>query len=78
MLEQGGGGAGRALHGRRGACASPFNPWIFHVRAGYADEAEHMVQQLTTLGINASPCMYQDDGFGKAGLEGVRRRWRAA
>ena len=21
---------------------SPFNPWIFHVRAGYADEAEHM------------------------------------
>ena len=23
---------------------SPFNPWIFHVRAGYADEAEHMVQ----------------------------------
>jgi branched-chain amino acid transport system substrate-binding protein len=50
---------------------SPFNPWIFHVRAGYADEAEHMVQQLTTLGMNRIAVMYQDDGFGKAGLVGV-------
>ncbi len=50
---------------------SPFNPWIFHVRAGYADEAEHMVQQLTTLNMNRIAVMYQDDGFGKAGLAGV-------
>ncbi len=50
---------------------SPFNPWIYHVRAGYADEAEHMVQQLTTLGMNRIAVMYQDDGFGKAGLAGV-------
>lgn len=50
---------------------SPFNAWIFHVRAGYADEAEHMVQQLTTLGMNRVAVMYQDDGFGKAGLVGV-------
>lgn len=50
---------------------NPFNPWIFHVRAGYADEAEHMVQQLTTLGMNRIAVMYQDDGFGKAGLNGV-------
>ena len=50
---------------------SPFNPWIFHVRAGYADEAEHMVQQLATLGIDRVAVMYQDDGFGKAGLAGV-------
>lgn len=49
----------------------PFNPWIFHVRAGYADEAEHMVQQLTTLGMERVAVMYQDDGFGKAGLAGV-------
>lgn len=49
----------------------PFNPWIFHVRAGYADEAEHMVQQVTTLGMNRIAVMYQDDGFGKAGLLGV-------
>ena len=50
---------------------TPFNPWIFHVRAGYADEAEHMVQQLTTLGMKRIAVMYQDDGFGKAGLLGV-------
>ena len=50
---------------------NPFNPWIFHVRAGYADEAEHMVQQVTTLGMSRIAVMYQDDGFGKAGLLGV-------
>ncbi|MGZ5182508.1 MAG: ABC transporter substrate-binding protein [Ramlibacter sp.] len=50
---------------------TPFNPWIFHLRAGYADEAEHMVQQLTTLGTRRVAVMYQDDGFGKAGLAGV-------
>ena len=50
---------------------NPFNPWIFHVRAGYADEAEHMVQQLTTLHMDRMAVMYQDDGFGKAGLAGV-------
>lgn len=52
---------------------SPFNPWIFHVRAGYADEAEHMVQQVTTLGMSRIAVMYQDDGFGKAGLQGVEK-----
>lgn len=50
---------------------TPFNPWVFHVRAGYGDEAEHMVQQLTTLSMNRIAVMYQDDGFGKSGLEGV-------
>lgn len=50
---------------------SPFNPWIFHVRAGYADEAEHMVKQVTTLGMKRVAVMYQDDAFGKAGLAGV-------
>jgi branched-chain amino acid transport system substrate-binding protein len=52
---------------------SPFNPWIFHLRAGYADETEHMVQQATTLGLRRIAVMYQDDGFGQAGLEGVRK-----
>lgn len=50
---------------------NPFNPWIFHVRAGYADETEHMVQQVTTLGMKRIAVMYQDDAFGKAGLLGV-------
>ena len=50
---------------------TPFNPWIFHLRAGYADEAEHMVKQLATLGLQRVAVLYQDDAFGKAGLEGV-------
>lgn len=52
---------------------NPFNPWIYHVRAGYADETEHMVQQVTTLGMNRIAVVYQDDGFGKAGLDGVEK-----
>lgn len=50
----------------------PFNPWIFHVRAGYADEAEHMVKQLVTQGIRRVAVLYQDDAFGIAGLDGVK------
>jgi branched-chain amino acid transport system substrate-binding protein len=49
----------------------PFNPWIFHVRAGYADEAEHMVKQLNTQGLTRIAVLYQNDAFGKAGLAGV-------
>jgi branched-chain amino acid transport system substrate-binding protein len=53
------------------ALRSPFNPYIFHVRAGYADETEHMVNQVATLGMNRIAVMYQNDAFGKAGLAGV-------
>ena len=53
------------------ALRKPFNPYIFHVRAGYADEAEHMVNQVVTLGMTRIAVMYQDDAFGKAGLAGV-------
>jgi branched-chain amino acid transport system substrate-binding protein len=50
---------------------NPFNPSIFHIRAGYADEAEHMVGQLFTTGVKHIAVYYQNDGFGKAGLAGV-------
>lgn len=50
---------------------SPFNPYIFHVRAGYADETEHIVKQVATLGTTRIAVMYQNDAFGKAGLAGV-------
>jgi ABC-type branched-subunit amino acid transport system substrate-binding protein len=55
------------------ALRTPFNPWIFHLRAGYADETEHMVNQAVTLGLRRIAVMYQDDGFGQAGLDGVRK-----
>ena len=70
LLEQGGAALVAPYTGGE-SLRNPFNPWIFHVRAGYADETELMVQQLTTLGMNRVAVMYQDDGFGKAGLAGV-------
>jgi len=70
VLEQGGAALVAPYTGGE-PLRSPFNPWIFHVRAGYADEAEHMVQQVTTLGMRRIAVMYQDDAFGKAGLAGV-------
>ncbi|KRB84532.1 ABC transporter substrate-binding protein [Noviherbaspirillum sp. Root189] len=50
---------------------TPFNPYIFHIRAGYADEAEGIVDQLIMLNMKRIGVMYQDDPFGKAGLVGV-------
>jgi branched-chain amino acid transport system substrate-binding protein len=50
---------------------NPFNPWIFHVRAGYDNETENIVKQVTTLGMKRVAVLYQDDAFGKAGLAGV-------
>lgn len=49
----------------------PFNPWVFHLRAGYADETEHMVRHLSEIGVQRIAVVYQDDGFGQAGLAGV-------
>ncbi|KIF82501.1 ABC transporter substrate-binding protein [Noviherbaspirillum autotrophicum] len=49
----------------------PFNPYIFHIRAGYADETEGIVNQLVMLNMTSIAVMYQDDPFGRAGLAGV-------
>jgi ABC-type branched-subunit amino acid transport system substrate-binding protein len=49
----------------------PYNPYIFHIRAGYADEAERMVDQFTSVGLNRVAVFYQNDAFGLAGLAGV-------
>ncbi len=55
------------------ALRDPFNRNIFHVRASYFDETERIVQHLTTLGIKKIAVFYQNDSYGKAGLEGVDR-----
>jgi ABC-type branched-subunit amino acid transport system substrate-binding protein len=43
------------------------------VRASYFDETERIVQHLTTLGVKKIAVFYQNDAYGKAGLEGVER-----
>lgn len=55
------------------ALREPFNRNIFHVRASYYDETERIVQHLTTIGITRIAVFYQNDSYGKAGLEGVTR-----
>ncbi|MBX3620220.1 MAG: ABC transporter substrate-binding protein [Rhizobacter sp.] len=55
------------------ALREPFSKNIFHVRASYFDETALIVKQLTSLGLNKIAVFYQDDAYGKAGLEGVTR-----
>ena len=51
----------------------PFNRYVFHVRASYFDETERMVQHLTSLGLKKIAVFYQNDAYGKTGLDGVQR-----
>lgn len=41
------------------------NPYLFHVRASYADEARRIVSHLVDTGISRVTVVYQDDGLGK-------------
>ncbi len=49
----------------------PFNRMAFHLRASYNDETALIVRQLTNLGLKKIAVFYQNDVYGKAGLDGV-------
>jgi branched-chain amino acid transport system substrate-binding protein len=51
----------------------PFSKNVFHIRASYFDETALIVKQLTSLGLTKIAVFYQNDAYGKAGLEGVVR-----
>ncbi|MEO5658464.1 MAG: ABC transporter substrate-binding protein [Polaromonas sp.] len=53
------------------ALREPFNKYAFHVRASYNDETALIVRQLTTLEQKKIAVFYQNDAYGKAGLNGV-------
>ena len=55
------------------ALRSPLNRQVFHVRAGYHQEADYIVEQLATSGLRSVAVLHQDDAFGKAALESVTR-----
>ena len=45
---------------------------VINLRASYYQETEEMIERLTIdLGINRIAILYQDDSFGRAGLQGV-------
>ncbi len=50
---------------------NPNNRYLFNVRASYANETEAIVSQLVSLGFTNIAVLYQNDGFGKSGLDGV-------
>ena len=56
---------------RQSPSANPNNRYMFNLRASYADETESIVNQITALGLKNIAVFYQNDGFGKSGLEGV-------
>jgi len=55
------------------ALREPFNRQVFHLRASYYDETAEIVKQLIAVGIRRIGVFYQNDSYGKAGLEGVAR-----
>ena len=55
------------------ALREPFARNVFHVRASYNDETAAIVQQIRTTGLKRIAVVYNDDAYGKAGLDGVQR-----
>ncbi|WP_124383826.1 ABC transporter substrate-binding protein [Ralstonia sp. SET104] len=55
------------------ALREPFARNVFHVRASYNDETAAIVQQIHTTGLKRIAVLYNDDAYGKAGLDGVQR-----
>lgn len=51
---------------------TPFNKYIFNVRASYYQETEALVEFLVKQGKKRIAVFYQDDAYGKAGLTGVQ------
>lgn len=53
------------------ALREPMHRNVFHLRASYNDETALIVKQLTHLGLRKIAVFYQNDAYGKAGLDGV-------
>ncbi|MGM9491959.1 ABC transporter substrate-binding protein [Ideonella sp. YS5] len=53
------------------ALRSPFNRMVFNLRASYLDEAQYIVDQLAVSGLKSIAVLYQNDAYGKAGLEAL-------
>lgn len=63
---------------REASANNPNTRYMFNVRASYADETEAIVNQLLSLGIRNIAVFYQNDGYGKSGLDGVANALKKA
>jgi len=55
------------------ALREPFNRHIFNVRASYKDETEKIIEQLVSVGSKKIAVVYQNNTYGKNGLDGLER-----
>jgi len=55
------------------ALRTPMARNVFHVRASYDDETALIVNQLNHLGLKKIAVFRQDDSYGQAGLDGVKK-----
>jgi branched-chain amino acid transport system substrate-binding protein len=53
------------------ALRTPFNRYVFHVRASYYDETEKIVEQVVSTGGKKIAVFYQNDAYGEAGRKGT-------
>lgn len=43
---------------------TPVNPWVFHIRASYAEEVDRIVKHYATLGMSNIAVLHENDAFG--------------
>jgi ABC-type branched-subunit amino acid transport system substrate-binding protein len=51
---------------------NPGSPYVFHTRAGQRDEINKLISQMHGLGIEEIGVFYQDDSFGREGLDAAK------
>jgi len=55
----------------------PASRYVFHVRAGDNEETAAIIRQIQTTGLRRVAVVYNEDAYGKAGLEGLERALKA-
>lgn len=55
------------------ALREPFNPYMFHIRASFAEEVEKAIVYFRTIGFQKIGVVYQDDALGEDGLASARK-----
>jgi ABC-type branched-subunit amino acid transport system substrate-binding protein len=51
----------------------PYQPFVFNLRASYADETAGLVDHFVEIGRKKIAVFYQIDAYGRSGWDGVRR-----